>query len=131
MAKATSPVRGQRYGIQRVCCAWGVPRSSFYAAQAPKSQATTERPASAGRGPTPAISDNALLAAIQRDLDTSPRTGEGHRKMGCGCALPVSGPQSAAFCVSCARTPCRRPHGSACPAVRATITAPSCPMRST
>ncbi len=42
MAKATSPVSGQRYGIQRVCHAWGVPRSSFYAAQAPKPQATTE-----------------------------------------------------------------------------------------
>jgi hypothetical protein len=35
----------------------------------------------ARRGPKPAISDDALLAAIKRDLDTSPWTGEGHRKV--------------------------------------------------
>ena len=32
MAQATSPASDQRYGIRRVCQAWGVPRSSFYAA---------------------------------------------------------------------------------------------------
>jgi len=32
MAKVTSPTSGQPYGIRRVCQAWGVPRSSFYAA---------------------------------------------------------------------------------------------------
>src|SRR3712207_8014034 len=38
------------------------------------------RPA-ARRGPKPAISDEALLAAIRKDLDLSPWTGEGHRKV--------------------------------------------------
>jgi hypothetical protein len=35
----------------------------------------------ARRGPKPAITDEALLAAIKRDLDTSPWTGESHRKV--------------------------------------------------
>jgi len=81
MAKATSPAAGQPYGIQRVCGAWSIPRSSFYAAQAARPQAAAARPAPARRGPKPAISDDALLAAIRRDLDTSPWTGEGHRKV--------------------------------------------------
>jgi len=81
MAKATSPAGGQPYGVQRVCQVWGVPRSSFYAAQAPTpgSAVTTAPPAR--RGPKPAITDEALLAAIKRDLETSPWTGEGHRKV--------------------------------------------------
>jgi transposase InsO family protein len=81
MAKATSPAAGQPYGIRRVCRAWDVPRSSFYAAQAPKPPATSARPAPARRGPKPAISDDALLAAIKRDLEASPWIGEGHRKV--------------------------------------------------
>jgi len=40
MAKVTSPTSGQPYGIRRVCQAWGVPRSSFYAAQAPAPEST-------------------------------------------------------------------------------------------
>jgi transposase InsO family protein len=78
MAKAISPTAGQPYGIQRVCRLWDVPRSSFYAAQV-KSAVPAAPPAR--RGPKPAISDDALLAAIKRDLDTSPWTGEGHRKV--------------------------------------------------
>ena len=65
MAAATSPASGQRYGVQRVCQVWGVPRSSFYAASRPK----------------PAISDETLLAAVRKDLALSPWTGEGHRKV--------------------------------------------------
>ena len=81
MAKATSPTAGQRYGIQRVCRLWDVPRSSFYAAQAPERQSAVPAPKAARRGPKPAITDAALLAAIKRDLETSPWTGEGHRKV--------------------------------------------------
>jgi transposase InsO family protein len=81
MAKAASPASGQPYGIQRVCQLWGVPRSSFYAAQAPKPQSTVTAPLAARRGPKPAISDEALLAAIRQDLGRSPWTGEGHRKV--------------------------------------------------
>lgn len=81
MAKASSPVSGQPYGIRRVCQAWGVPRSSFYAAQTPTPDTAIAAPPPARRGPKPAISDEALLAAIRRDLDRSPWTGEGHRKV--------------------------------------------------
>ena len=35
----------------------------------------------ARRGPKPAVSDDALLAAIKDDLARSPWTGEGHRKV--------------------------------------------------
>jgi putative transposase len=81
MAKATSPAGGQPYGIRRVCQAWGVPRSSFYAAQAPAPESALLAAPPARRGPKPAITDEALLAAIKRDLETSPWTGEGHRKV--------------------------------------------------
>jgi len=81
MAKATSPVSGQPYGIRRVCQAWGVPRSSFYAAQAPGPDSAIPPSPSTRRGPKPVVSDEALLAAIKRDLETSPWTGEGHRKV--------------------------------------------------
>lgn len=77
MAKATSPASGQLYGIKRVCQVWDVPRSSFYAAQAPEPR----RAVPARRGPKPAITDEALLAAIKQDLKGSPWTGEGHRKV--------------------------------------------------
>lgn len=80
MAQATSPASGQRYGVRRVCQAWDVPRSSFYAARQPKLDSAAPRP-SARRGPKPVIPDDALLAAIKKDLARSPWTGEGHRKV--------------------------------------------------
>jgi transposase InsO family protein len=79
MAAATSPATGRTYGVRRVCAIWGVPRSSFYDARRQEGR-PPERPASR-RGPKPALSDDALLAAIRRDLDRSPWTGEGHRKV--------------------------------------------------
>lgn len=81
MAKATSPASGQPYGVRRVCQTWDVPRSSFYAAQAPAPESTLPAAPPVRRGPKPAITDEALLAAIKRDLETSPWTGEGHRKV--------------------------------------------------
>jgi transposase InsO family protein len=81
MAKATSSASGQPYGIRCVCQVWGVPRSSFYAAQTPTSGSASPAPPPARRGPKPAVTDEALLAAIRRDLDRSPWTGEGHRKV--------------------------------------------------
>ena len=81
MAQASSPAGGQTYGIRRVCQAWGVPRSSFYAAQAPAPESAVPPCPPTRRGPKPFVSDEALLAAIKRDLETSPWTGEGHRKV--------------------------------------------------
>jgi hypothetical protein len=81
MATTISPGAGRRYGVARVCQVWGLPRSSFYAARQP--QVDTGAPAAPARrrGPKPAVSDEALLAAIRADLARSPWTGEGHRKV--------------------------------------------------
>src|SRR5215204_5814695 len=81
MAGATSPATGRCYGVARVCQAWKVPRSSFYAAQQASAAEAGPEPSPARRGPKPAISDEDLLAAIQTDLARSPWTGEGHRKV--------------------------------------------------
>jgi putative transposase len=79
MAAATSRSTGRTYGVRRVCAIWGVARSSFYDARRQDAR-PPERPT--GRpGPKSAVSDAELLAAIRRDLDRSPWTGEGHRKV--------------------------------------------------
>ena len=59
MAEAISPTAGRRYGVARVCRAWEVARSSFYAAHQPKAEAATAAVVSARRGPKPAVSDQA------------------------------------------------------------------------
>ena len=79
-AAATSPSTGRRYGVARVCQAWELPRSSFYAARQKADTAVPPVPARR-RGPQPAVPDEVLLAAIRADLARSPWTGEGHRKV--------------------------------------------------
>src|SRR5271166_5905061 len=81
MAEATSPTTGRRYGVARVCQIWDQPRSSFYAARQPQAGAVAPASASARRGPKPSVGDETLLAAIRADLERSPWTGEGHRKV--------------------------------------------------
>lgn len=80
MSAATSPGTGLAYGVARVCAAWGFARSSFYTMKS-RQQATAERPPAKRRGPKPSISDEALLVAIEADLEASPWEGEGHRKV--------------------------------------------------
>src|SRR3954468_1382412 len=77
MAAANSPVTGEAYGVRRVCAAWGMPRSSFYAARTVSAAPTPGR----RRGPRPVVDDAGLLDAIRHDLDRSPFSGEGHRKV--------------------------------------------------
>jgi hypothetical protein len=77
-AETVSPAAGRRYGVARVCRAWDVPRSSFYAA---RTVATRPPVAPAQRGPKPAVSDADLLAAVRADLARLPWSGEGHRKL--------------------------------------------------
>jgi hypothetical protein len=84
MAEATSPTTGRRYGVASVCRVWDVPRSSFYAAQEAETDSAATAVGPARRGPKPSTSDEALLAAIRADLERSPWTGEGHRKVLCG-----------------------------------------------
>ena len=77
MAAASSPATGEGYDIRRVCAAWAMPHSSFYAA--PK---VSEAPSPGRRrGPRPVVDDAGLLEAIRRDLDRSPFSGEGHRQV--------------------------------------------------
>ena len=44
-------------------------------------EALAEQPPAKRRGPKPAISDQALLVAIEADLEASPWEGEGYRKV--------------------------------------------------
>ena len=78
MSAATSPGTGLAYGLRRVCAAWGMAHSSFYAMT---SGQHAEQPPAKRRGPKPAISDQALLVAIEADLEASPWEGEGYRKV--------------------------------------------------
>jgi len=78
MSEAVSPVANGRYGVRRVCRVWDLPRSTYYT-QTPRHLATRAKPKR--RGPQPELSDEALLTAIEHDLERSPFIGEGHRKV--------------------------------------------------
>ena len=80
MSQTTSATTGRRYGLERVCRLWEQSRSAFYARRdCLQRSASAEGPCR--RGPTPALSDAQLLAAIRNDLARSPFQGEGHRKV--------------------------------------------------
>lgn len=81
MSRTASPSTGKVYGVERVCSAWGVPRSSFYHEHTSKPQAGEEGPPKKKRGPKPKVSDEELLELIKRDIEESHFTGEGHRKV--------------------------------------------------
>lgn len=82
MSVATSPATGRRYGVERVCRVWQLPRSSFYfARRALPGHAGGAPPEPRRRGPAPSVDDAALLAAIRADLAGTPFVGEGHRKV--------------------------------------------------
>jgi putative transposase len=80
MSWTQSPSTGKPYGVERVCAAWGVPRSSYYSSKRPVSESPDDPPRGK-RGPKAAISDSELLSLIRADLETSPFVGEGHRKV--------------------------------------------------
>ena len=97
MSAATSPGTGLAYGLQRVCAAWGFARSSFYAMKS-RQQATAERPPAKRRGPKPSISDEALLVAIEADLEASPWEGEDTARSGLGFGSVVASVFPASGC---------------------------------
>lgn len=80
MSQTISPDAEMPYGVQRVCRIWEQARSTFYNTVR-QSLDTQPRPTPKRRGPRPAISDEALLVLIRADLETTPFTGEGHRKV--------------------------------------------------
>jgi len=80
MTVATSPAVKRRYGVERVCAAFDVPRSTFYAWRGNETQEQPPTPAGK-RGPKPRLTDAELLVAIREDLASSPFKGEGHRKV--------------------------------------------------
>ena len=80
MSQTTSATTGRRYGFERVCRLWEQSRSAFYARRA-RLQRSASAEGPCRRGPTPALSDAQLLAAIRNDLARSPFQGEGHRKV--------------------------------------------------
>jgi hypothetical protein len=51
MSAAISPATSQSYGVQRVCCIWGLPRSSFYRAV----RGVPAAQSAARRGPVPPV----------------------------------------------------------------------------
>lgn len=75
MSRTSSPSTSTPYGLKRVCDAWDVSRSTYYARQKRKETALKKR------GPKPKIPDEGLLAMIRKDLATTPFKGEGHRKI--------------------------------------------------
>lgn len=83
MSEAISPSTGKRYGVVRTCAAWGIPRSSFYASQCPRSCPNEEAPAPERKkpGPKTEVSGEELLALIREDLSSSPFTGEDRSKV--------------------------------------------------
>lgn len=84
MSQTRSPSSGQPYGLARVCRAWDVPRSSFYAqrrAQGSEQALVGPPPPAPKPGPQPLLADAELLLLIQADLAASPFQGEGHRKV--------------------------------------------------
>lgn len=91
MSCEASATTGKPYGVQRVCTTCQFPRSTLYAQQ---QRAVTAEPRRAKRGPKPAYSDERLLDLIRRDLQASPFSGEGHRKVWArlkyGCGVSVS-----------------------------------------
>ena len=80
MSGETSEGVGKPYDLERVCRVLEFPRSTIYAQQARESvKVLALRPVR--RGAKPKMADTDLLVAIRADLDASPFTGEGHRKV--------------------------------------------------
>jgi putative transposase len=76
MSAVISTSAGRRYGVARVCRAWGVSRSSLYRGRETSAPSTRRRP-----GPQGPMPDAALVEAIRQALAGSPFHGEGYRKV--------------------------------------------------
>ena len=84
MTHATSAGTSLEYGVQRVCKAFDIARSSYYDWRLRKAwDGTPGRlyQVPAKRGPKTEVMDGELLKQIREDLESSPFKGEGHRKV--------------------------------------------------
>ncbi len=81
MSQTHSPSGGRRYGLQRVCRVWKLPRSTVYEQRKRHTLAPELRPAARRRGPEGPCTDAPLLDAIRVVLAESPFHGEGYRKV--------------------------------------------------
>jgi putative transposase len=78
MSRSASPSCQRFYGLAMVCRLWKASRATLYR-QRPKIGQETVSPGR--RGPVGAGSDAELLVKIRKELETSPFTGEGYRKI--------------------------------------------------
>jgi putative transposase len=76
MSQTVSLVTGKPYGLATICRVWRLARSGVY-----RHLASTPAAPPLRRGPTGAMTDAALTAAIRAVLAASPFHGEGHRKV--------------------------------------------------
>lgn len=82
MAALVSPTTGQKYGLQRVCRVWMIPRSRCY----------TEEKAPGRRGRPPAVSDEMLDELVRKLVTTRgrPSSHEARRSIQTSLGLPVA-----------------------------------------
>lgn len=78
MSGACSIATHKRYGLQRVCRIWRVPRSTLYAQ---RQRGPAALGGSTKRGPLGPCSDRVLVDHIRQVLAASPFHGEGYRKV--------------------------------------------------
>ena len=81
MSGAYSIATGKRYGLQRVCRIWHVPRSTVYAHRHRSDGEGSIDIHSPKRGPMGPCSDPVLVEHIRQVLAESPFHGEGYRKV--------------------------------------------------
>jgi transposase InsO family protein len=81
MSQAVSPSTSRRYGLQRVCQLWRVPRSTVYFHRQRNRLPPEVRPTTRKRGPLGPCSDAQLVEHIRTILHESPFHGEGYRKV--------------------------------------------------
>lgn len=77
MSASISPSTKRKYGLQRVCNVWGIPRSTIYNSRVRKQAALNKQKP----GPVSWISDEDLLEWIRSVIEKSKFKGEGHRKI--------------------------------------------------
>ncbi len=75
MSVTTSPSTQKKYGLKRVCEIWNIARSTVYSQRCRGDQPRQKR------GPKPKHADIVILKEIKEDLQSTPFTGEGHRKV--------------------------------------------------